>query len=172
VFPVPDMPPPTWKPTPAPADWTPPGPPPGTGPAPYRSAPFDRPAAPWSPAPPSPPGRSGSPEPSGVSGLGLGRGPIRGNGNAGDHADSISGGGLTTGGLTRRVRGAQLPQTQPVRMHRGPDVGAPRPAAPTTPPLRTPEQRRRADDVYSFLSSFTAGVQRGLNEAGGGDKGR
>jgi hypothetical protein len=38
--------------------------------------------------------------------------------------------------------------------------------APTrTPPARTPEQRRQADDVYNFLSSFTAGVQRGLEEA-------
>jgi hypothetical protein len=26
----------------------------------------------------------------------------------------------------------------------------------------SPESRRRADDVYSFLSSFTAGVRRGL----------
>jgi hypothetical protein len=32
--------------------------------------------------------------------------------------------------------------------------------------MRTPEQKRTADDVYSFLTSFTAGVQRGLDEAG------
>ena len=37
--------------------------------------------------------------------------------------------------------------------------------APGTPPPRTDEQRKQADDVYSFLSSFTAGVQRGLEEA-------
>jgi hypothetical protein len=35
------------------------------------------------------------------------------------------------------------------------------PGAPTPP---TPG-RQRADDVYSFLSSFSAGVQRGLDEA-------
>jgi hypothetical protein len=31
--------------------------------------------------------------------------------------------------------------------------------------MRTPEQKRTADDVYSFLTSFTAGVQRGLDDA-------
>ncbi|HKY68006.1 MAG TPA: hypothetical protein VJM49_16610 [Acidimicrobiales bacterium] len=30
---------------------------------------------------------------------------------------------------------------------------------------RTPSTSGRADDVYGFLSSFTAGVQRGLDEA-------
>ena len=71
---------------------------------------------------------------------------------------------MTSGGLARRVRGAQLPTTEPVRMRRAPEPSAPRPA-PTAPTARTPEQRRKADDVYSFLSSFTAGVQRGLREA-------
>jgi signal transduction histidine kinase len=71
--------------------------------------------------------------------------------------------GTTSGGLTRRVRGAQLPTTEPVRMRRSPE---PTPApAPARAPARTPEQRRRADDVYSFLSSFTAGVRRGLHES-------
>jgi signal transduction histidine kinase len=70
-----------------------------------------------------------------------------------------------TGGLARRVRGAQLPTSEPVRMRRAPEQGAPRRAAPTPPP-RSPEQRRNADEVYNFLNSFTAGVQRGLDESG------
>ena len=120
--------------------------------------------------------------------------------------------GITTGGLTRRVRGAQMPATQPLSLRRSggddrppaaarpptagpPPVSAPPPATappsvsappPATAPLSglrrgigpqptppvsplpgpggdgSPESRRRADDVYSFLSSFTAGVRRGL----------
>jgi hypothetical protein len=43
----------------------------------------------------------------------------------------------------------------------------PQPTPPVTPPPGlggdgSPESRRRADDVYTFLSSFTAGVRRGL----------
>jgi len=43
----------------------------------------------------------------------------------------------------------------------------PQPMPPVTPlpgpgSDGSPESRRRADDVYSFLSSFTAGVRRGL----------
>jgi hypothetical protein len=103
----------------------------------------------------------------------------------------------TSGGLTRRVRGAQMPATQPLSLRRsggddrrppsgpppsGPPASGPPPAAPLsglrrgigpqpTPPVAplpgpggdgTPESRQRADDVYSFLSSFTAGVRRGL----------
>jgi signal transduction histidine kinase len=116
-------------------------------------------------------------------------------------------GGITSGGLTRRVRGAQMPATQPLSLRRsgadghppasGPPPVAPPPVAPppvapppvAPPPVApqsglrrgigpqpmppvtplpgpgsegSPESRRRADDVYSFLSSFTAGVQRGL----------
>jgi hypothetical protein len=110
--------------------------------------------------------------------------------------------GITTGGLTRRVRGAQMPATQPLSLRRSggddrpPAAAPPPPAAPVpptvsgpppataplsglrrgigpqpTPPVApppgpggdgSPESRRRADDVYSFLSSFTAGVRRGL----------
>jgi signal transduction histidine kinase len=88
--------------------------------------------------------------------------------------------------LTRRVRGAQLPNTAPLSLrrttgehrappaadpaaasgeHRVPPVAGPvSPVAPQ-PPARTPEQKRTADDVYSFLTSFTAGVQRGLDDA-------
>jgi hypothetical protein len=46
-----------------------------------------------------------------------------------------------------------------------PSERAPAPSA-DRPRERTPEQRRAADDVYSFLTSFTAGVQRGLDESG------
>jgi signal transduction histidine kinase len=100
--------------------------------------------------------------------------------------------GFTTGGLTRRVRGAQMPATQPLSLRRSggddrPRASDPPPAArpPATPlpglrrgigpqptppvsPLPgaggdgSPDSRRRADDVYSFLNSFTAGVRRGL----------
>jgi hypothetical protein len=50
-------------------------------------------------------------------------------------------------------------------MRRAPEQGTPRRPAPTPPP-RSPEQRRNADEVYNFLNSFTAGVQRGLDESG------
>jgi signal transduction histidine kinase len=52
--------------------------------------------------------------------------------------------------LARRVRGAQMPTTEPTVVRRAPSAR---------------EDRRTADDVYSFLTSFTAGVQRGLDEA-------
>jgi signal transduction histidine kinase len=94
--------------------------------------------------------------------------------------------------LTRRVRGAQLPNTAPLSLRRttgehrippAPGPGAasgehrmpppppppppagPVPPVPPQPPMRTPEQKRTADDVYGFLTSFTAGVQRGLDDA-------
>ncbi|HEU4536976.1 MAG TPA: hypothetical protein VFS00_22800, partial [Polyangiaceae bacterium] len=57
-------------------------------------------------------------------------------------------------GLARRVRGAQLPATSPVPLRRD--------AAPA--PARSPRQQvQMADDVYRFLSDFTAGVRRGLD---------
>jgi hypothetical protein len=97
--------------------------------------------------------------------------------------------------LTRRVRGAQLPNTAPLSLrrttgeHRIPPAPGPAatsgeqpmpppppppppagrvppvPRVPPQAPMRTPEQKRTADDVYSFLTSFTAGVQRGLDDA-------
>ena len=111
----------------------------------------------------------------------------------------------TAAGLTRRVRGAQLPNTQTVKLRRGesgagPGAGigpsSPAPAPRTPPPggpfVRTPTgqtpavrapgrgpaptptpaptsaegwaSERSAKDVYGFLSDFTAGVQRGLDE--------
>ena len=75
----------------------------------------------------------------------------------------------TAGGLTRRVRGAQMPTTEPLLMRRpaaeDAPAASPPPATGRVAPERTPEQRRAADDVYSFLTSFSAGVQRGLDES-------
>ncbi|MFP3901235.1 MAG: hypothetical protein ACLFXM_10290, partial [Acidimicrobiia bacterium] len=89
--------------------------------------------------------------------------------------------------LQRRVRGAQMPRTQVVR--RG--SGGERPASPASPghpggapaspgpPSQPPPPRRSrdevvrsADEVYGFLSSFSAGVQRGLDDLGEGGRGR
>ncbi len=140
-MPAPPQPPrPTWSPTAAPAGWVP-----------------EQPASPaWSPPPPVAP----APAPS-----------LERRRDTGDHPRLADDGATTTGGLARRVRGAQLPTTQPVRMRRGPEPSVPAPAsglgpAPAMPPARTPDQRRQADDVYSFLSNFTAGVRRGLDETG------
>jgi hypothetical protein len=115
------------------------------------------------------------------------------------HVTPTQGGDLpdhTASGLARRVRGAQLPQTQPIGLRRAGDV----PPAPAdtngrrshvggpAPEMRQETQahpglggdagppgdvsstdanppERSAKDVYSFLSSFSAGVQRGLDEA-------
>jgi hypothetical protein len=123
----------------------------------------------WSPEPLAAPYDPSRPSRSGPAGQGPGGG--LGGSFGGGLADGF-GGGHTSAGLTRRVRGAQLPNTQPVRMHRGPQDGVARPPTANAPVLRTPEQRRKADDVYSFLSSFTAGVQRGLDEASGDAGGR
>jgi hypothetical protein len=59
------------------------------------------------------------------------------------------------------VRGANLPGTDPVAVRRG--EGEP----------RSPQggrDRHTPDDVYGFLTSFTSGVQRGLDEAQSGAK--
>jgi len=77
--------------------------------------------------------------------------------------------------LTRRVRGAQMPNTSPLSLRRTTgEHPVTRPAAPTPPaapappasagPAERPDPTRAADDVYGFLTSFTAGVQRGLDE--------
>jgi signal transduction histidine kinase len=78
--------------------------------------------------------------------------------------------------LTRRVRGAQMPNTSPLSLRRTTGehpVAASAPASPAVTPGRTTppadpdwqQRSRSADDVYSFLTSFTAGVQRGLDDA-------
>ena len=65
--------------------------------------------------------------------------------------------------LTRRDRGSQMPATAPVTLRRPPAGGAPPPASGGPPRGPLPVQPPRAAvEVYGFLSSFTAGVQRGL----------
>ncbi len=69
--------------------------------------------------------------------------------------------------LTRRVRGAQMPTTNPLSLRHttGEHPVAPAgPAAQSRDPAQPRRQTRSADDVYSFLTSFTAGVQRGLDD--------
>ncbi|HET6949650.1 MAG TPA: sensor histidine kinase, partial [Acidimicrobiales bacterium] len=131
-----------------PADWPAPGPlpppPAGDWPAPGLTMPAAQPAA--VPADPFDPDAT----------LGV---------------PAVGEGGETASGLTRRVRGAQLPRTQPLNLRRpehGPERDDPGPAgaAGREAPERTAEQRRSADDVYGFLTAFTAGVKRGLHDDG------
>jgi signal transduction histidine kinase len=87
----------------------------------------------------------------------------------------------TSSGLTRRVPGAQKPAADPLSLRheapggdaetRGnasggeaPVGGAPQPDAGSEAG-ETAMGSRSARDVYDFLSSFSAGVQRGLDEA-------
>jgi signal transduction histidine kinase len=70
--------------------------------------------------------------------------------------------------LTRRVRGAQMPTTNPMSLRRTTGEHPVAPGGPAAQPrdrAQPPRQSRSADDVYSFLSSFTAGVQRGLDDS-------
>ena len=55
-----------------------------------------------------------------------------------------------------------MPNTNPVGVRRQAAGPATAPAAPQPP--RSPEPTRSADAVYSFLTNFSAGVQRGLDE--------
>jgi hypothetical protein len=163
---------------------------PAFNPTPHSGTPAVRPGFPPQQGPgPAQPLR---PEPHGT--------PTMHSGNAGLAPDH------TASGLARRVRGAQLPQTQPLGLRRpgeaagapggaptGPMTGggqAPAVSTPASAPLAPPAdnrhhaasrddaaaaggvsssdaQTRSAKDVYSFLSSFSAGVQRGLDEARG-----
>ena len=104
------------------------------------------------------------------------------------HLEQAHGQDRTPSGLARRVRGAQLPNTQFVSLRRGgehPPAGggdygrSDRSAAPQGSSRwngdgngngnvdpRQQHEHSSARDVYSFLTSFTAGVQRGLDEAG------
>ena len=66
--------------------------------------------------------------------------------------------------LTRRVPGAQIPETGVVRLRGDGLVGATNaPAGPA--PRPSPAAHSAAADVQSLLTSFTAGVRRGLEEA-------
>jgi hypothetical protein len=106
---------------------------------------------------PGPGGGTGAGWPGGLRGLaaGFGSGVASGRVAAGGGPPP---GDVTTRGLARRVRGAQLPPTAPMAVHR--TGGAPPP--PTAPP---PVPETAAEQVYSYLTSFSAGVQRGLDES-------
>ncbi|HET6949181.1 MAG TPA: nitrate- and nitrite sensing domain-containing protein [Acidimicrobiales bacterium] len=73
------------------------------------------------------------------------------------------GDGVTSGGLARRVRGAQMPATSPLAVRRAQAASAP-PQGQAPAPARPPQAPPSADAVYSFLTSFSAGIQRGLDE--------
>ena len=62
--------------------------------------------------------------------------------------------------LTRRVKGAQLPQSAMISLRGGRVEPPPRPALDPLSPGAS-----KATDVQALLSSFTAGVRRGLDEA-------
>jgi hypothetical protein len=84
---------------------------------------------------------------------------------------------MTAGGLARRVRGAQMPTTAPHQVRRtGPQPEAPSGARGPQhqPPLsvRGSQSSPSADAVYSFLTSFSAGIQRGLDESRRSGNGR
>jgi hypothetical protein len=64
-----------------------------------------------------------------------------------------------------------MPTTQPLALRR--NAGAPTQPGPSGPsPAPAPSRtagRAAAGDVYGFLSAFSSGVQRGLDEARGVD---
>jgi hypothetical protein len=80
--------------------------------------------------------------------------------------------GTTPSGLVRRVKGAQMPAAQPLSLRRS-DAAASAPNPPPAPqPAPPPAAAPGGDDgaardVYGFLSSFSSGVQRGLDESRG-----
>jgi hypothetical protein len=61
-----------------------------------------------------------------------------------------------------------MPSTDPTLVRRawlqGNGLQPARSAAPPPSAAAPNDDRRSPDDVYSFLTSFTAGVQRGLDE--------
>jgi hypothetical protein len=84
---------------------------------------------------------------------------------------------MTAGGLTRRVRGAQMPTTTPHQLRRtgpqpAPPSGARGPQFQPPPAVRASPASPAADAVYSFLTNFSAGVQRGLDESRRSGNGR
>jgi signal transduction histidine kinase len=158
----------------------------------------DRPALPGRTTPPTEPTPSPERPPLVARGGGRGEsgngGPGSGNGDGGPGNGD---GGQTAGGLTRRVRGAQLPTTQPLNLRRREEL-PPRPSTDyrqgaqhdayghelgnghtnghtngrandrrgvATPPGAGTQTSSAADNVYGFLTSFTQGVRRGLDES-------
>ena len=186
--------------SPAARGYQPPAPPDVVPPAPLWSALSTRnqpPAPPEPVAPATPAGRSWTVPPQLLH-------PGTAPATPGGDPDA---GGQTSSGLTRRVRGAQLPATQPLSVRRTQEPPATSPRRTQEPPstggggYRRDEHRTVADftktlgngngngngstnghtngrggaggndessaarDVYGFLTSFTQGVQRGLDEA-------
>jgi hypothetical protein len=88
-----------------------------------------------------------------------------------------AGTGTTPSGLVRRVKGAQMPVAQPLSLRRSDAAESAPPPAPAAAPAPPPAQGGvqpppgsddgAARDVYGFLSSFSSGVQRGLDESRG-----
>jgi signal transduction histidine kinase len=135
------------------------------------------PAGPWRPGPTAPgslpPRQPGPSDPPGPQGPGR-RAPIPPPGGPGPTR--------TASGLTRRVRGAQLPSQEPLSLRRtaedppasdGAGYGHVRGLRPRGggnghgnghAAGGAQHDDSSARDVYSFLTSFTAGVQRGLDE--------
>jgi hypothetical protein len=58
-----------------------------------------------------------------------------------------------------------MPATSPRSLRRTTGEQQAVPGAPAAEPSEPPRRTRSADDVYSFLTSFTAGVQRGLDDS-------
>jgi signal transduction histidine kinase len=156
------------------------GPPTGSPP----TAPRDRPATPPTQRPGAPPLDPGAPgrlprRQSGPTDLPSPNG-LRGGRRVPPAAPDAA---RTASGLTRRVRGAQLPTSEPLSLRRAveqPLMGdgakggyghplGPRPRGDGNGNRHAGAGPRHDDssarDVYSFLTSFTAGVQRGLDEA-------
>ncbi|HEY8547397.1 MAG TPA: hypothetical protein VIL36_20185, partial [Acidimicrobiales bacterium] len=186
---------------------------PGAPGAPSGPVTYPQPAAHRGPAGPSGPnGPAVPPPPPLVPRSVPAPGPGAPAGAPGAPAGSPAGAGTTATGLTRRVRGAQMPNTQTMKLRRSgaaanggatpppmpaPSgaafertptgsqpavrVGAPAPAAasragqaPGSGDSGSPGEggssggwasEQSAKDVYGFLSAFTAGVQRGLEES-------
>ena len=183
-------------------------------PPPTQPASFGQPGPVIPPAPPLVARRAPAPGPGGpgLGGPGPGPGMPGAPGRPGEPAVT----GTTSAGLTRRVRGAQMPNTQTMKLKRSgaeanggaapapapmpapagagprPPIGGPygrtptgsQPAVPVSSAPAAPlsagtssdsapaegassggwASERSAKDVYGFLSEFTAGVRRGLDE--------
>ncbi|HEY8523342.1 MAG TPA: nitrate- and nitrite sensing domain-containing protein [Acidimicrobiales bacterium] len=185
-----------YQPPPQPQGFPTPGPaaPPRPAPAqPSTPTPPSAPAAPPAPAARQAPASGGNPAWTGLGSLDTGPQPVTPSGpeTPRPRLDPTSG-GTTASGLARRVKGAQLPNTQPLSLRRSSehataerrdygrdDHGAPSHAVGASRPQGNggavsgdavggdvaSGDNSPAKDVYSFLSSFTAGVQRGLDEA-------
>jgi hypothetical protein len=66
-----------------------------------------------------------------------------------------------------------MPNTSPMSLRQTTGEHPAAPGGPVGPPPDRggqPRQTRSADDVYSFLTNFTAGVQRGLDDSRPGDR--